>query len=102
MIFTLKQLPDRDVFAFFSQANAINIPWEEWPLAVYTSLRMKKPVYLLEEPQNIPELPKEDVRWMVGKQFLFLNPRAGRVLLEAAHLFSNDYQAIKSHLTTFK
>ncbi len=102
MIFTLKQRPDRDVFAFFTQDNSISISKEDWVLAVFTSLRMKKPVFILEEHQIEPELPLEESRWKVSTKFLYLSTRSGRVLLEAAHLFSNDYKAIKVHLNTFK
>lgn len=71
-------------------------------IAIMSSLRMKKSVFILEKHNEVPILPQQDSRWLVHENYLYLSPRSGRVLFEAANLFSSDYKAIKSHLNTFK
>ena len=95
-------LPNTDIFCYFSSENAVRVPSNLWLKAISTSLKLKRDVLILDRPiRVIPEL-KSSARWQVGDDFLWLAPRALSPILEAVHESSGTYEALKIHLQNYK
>lgn len=95
-------LENTDIFCFFHPEKSISVPESLWLKAVAASLKMKRNVLILEEPIASAEKVLTAQRWHAGEHFLWLAPRALRVLLEAPIEVSGSYKILKIHLSSFK
>jgi hypothetical protein len=91
----IQDLPQTDIFCFFSVPGSISLPMNCWPRAVAASLKIKKNVLIIERSGVEFLVPADTKRFVCGEGYLWLTPRFLKEFWPLAKDLSDAYLDLK-------
>jgi hypothetical protein len=98
----INKFPGIDVYSFFPQNNAIVCPKEVWLESIYSSLRSKQEVLILEAPVSPLPVCDKSRRWDYSANWCWLAPRGLSALKANLDTSTTDFRMFKTFLTSSK